>query len=166
MPNVSLRFDFAPRTHPDAGGCDTLRFLFSANKQVALQDVAQTASGGEIARLMLSLKALIAQKQNLPTIIFDEIDTGVSGTMAEKMGRVMQQMGQNAQVICITHLPQIAALGTDHFRVHKEESDAGTTSHITPLTHEQRVRELADMLSGTDVTEAALANARALLGLS
>ena len=166
MPNVSLRFDFAARPHPDAGGCDALRFLFSANKQVALQDVAQTASGGEIARLMLSLKALIAQKQNLPTIIFDEIDTGVSGTMAEKMGRVMQQMGRNAQVICITHLPQIAALGTDHFRVHKEETEAGTTSHITPLTTEQRVQELADMLSGTSVTEAALANARALLGAS
>lgn len=166
MPNVSLRFDFAARPHPDAGGCDALRFLFSANKQVALQDVAQTASGGEIARLMLSLKALIAQKQNLPTIIFDEIDTGVSGTMAEKMGRVMQQMGRNAQVICITHLPQIAALGTDHFRVHKEETEACTTSHITPLTTEQRVQELADMLSGTSVTEAALANARALLGAS
>lgn len=163
MPSVQLHFEFAQRSQPDRMGYDALRFLFSANKQVPPQDVATTASGGEIARLMLSLKALIAQKKSLPTIIFDEIDTGVSGTMAERMGRVMQQMGQWAQVICITHLPQIAALGCEHFRVHKQESETGTHSHIDHLDHEQRVHELANMLSGAHITEAALANARELL---
>lgn len=163
MPYLQLMFDFEHRPRPDRTGFDSLRFLFSANKKVAPQDVAQTASGGEIARLMLSLKALIAQKKNLPTIIFDEIDTGVSGTMAERMGRVMQQMGANAQVICITHLPQIAALGSAHYRVHKQESEAGTTSHISPLSPEQRVNEIANMLSGAEISEAAFANARELL---
>lgn len=163
MPNVRLNFEFAQRTQPDRSGLDTLRFLFSANRQVPPQDVATTASGGEIARLMLSLKALIAEKKHLPTIIFDEIDTGVSGTMAERMGRVMQQMGQWAQVICITHLPQIAALGAQHYLVHKHETDEGTTSHIDALSPEQRVQEIANMLSGSQITEAALAHARELL---
>lgn len=163
MPNVKLLFEFTTKNHPDATGFDSLRFLFSANKNVAPQDVAQTASGGEIARLMLSLKALIAQKKNLPTIIFDEIDTGVSGNMAERMGRVMQLMGKRAQVLCITHLPQIAALGADHYRVHKQETEAGTSSHISPLSSDERVQEVAVMLSGTQITEAALANARELL---
>lgn len=163
MPSVRLLFEFEHRTHPDRTGFDALRFLFSANKQVEPQDVATTASGGEIARLMLSLKALIAQKKSLPTIIFDEIDTGVSGTMAERMGRVMQEMGQWAQVICITHLPQIAALGQEHFHVYKRETNEGTHSHIDVLTPEARVQELANMLSGAQITEAALANARELL---
>lgn len=163
MPNVKLLFEFTTKNHPDATGFDSLRFLFSANKNVAPQDVAQTASGGEIARLMLSLKALIAQKKNLPTIIFDEIDTGVSGNMAERMGRVMQLMGKRAQVLCITHLPQIAALGADHYRVHKQETEAGTSSHISPLSSDERVQEVAVMLSGAQITEAALANARELL---
>lgn len=164
MPHLQLAFEFSTRQQPDRTGYDSLRFLFSANKKVAPQDVAQTASGGEIARLMLALKALIAEKKNLPTIIFDEIDTGVSGTMAERMGLVMQQMGANAQVICITHLPQIAALGSAHYRVHKQESEAGTTSHIVPLSSEERIDEVAKMLSGAAITEAALANARELLG--
>lgn len=164
MPHLQLAFEFSTRQQPDRTGYDSLRFLFSANKKVAPQDVAQTASGGEIARLMLALKALIAEKKNLPTIIFDEIDTGVSGTMAERMGLVMQQMGVNAQVICITHLPQIAALGSAHYRVHKQESEAGTTSHIVPLSSEERIDEVAKMLSGAAITEAALANARELLG--
>lgn len=164
MPHLQLAFEFSTRQQPDRTGYDSLQFLFSANKKVAPQDVAQTASGGEIARLMLALKALIAEKKNLPTIIFDEIDTGVSGTMAERMGLVMQQMGANAQVICITHLPQIAALGSAHYRVHKQESEAGTTSHIVPLSSEERIDEVAKMLSGAAITEAALANARELLG--
>lgn len=163
MPNVKLLFEFTTKKLPDATGFDSLRFFFSANKNVAPQDVAQTASGGEIARLMLSLKALIAQKKNLPTIIFDEIDTGVSGNMAERMGRVMQLMGKRAQVLCITHLPQIAALGADHYRVHKQETEAGTSSHISPLSSDERVQEVAVMLSGAQITEAALANARELL---
>ena len=163
MPSVQILFDFTVRPRPDRMGCDAVRFLFTANKQMPLQDVAQTASGGEIARVMLTLKALIAQKRNLPTIIFDEIDTGVSGTMAERMGRVMQRMGQTAQVLCITHLPQIAALGKVHFWVHKQESDTGTTSNIRALSDEERVQEIANMLSGAAITDAALANARQLL---
>lgn len=163
IPSVQIQFDFSPRKHPEPMGCDAVRFLFTANKQMPLQDVAQTASGGEIARVMLTLKALIAQKRNLPTVIFDEIDTGVSGTMAERMGRVMQRMGLTAQVLCITHLPQIAALGKVHFWVHKQETDEGTTSNIRALSHDERVQEIANMLSGAAITDAALANAQQLL---
>ena len=163
MPHVQIQLEFTRRPHPDRSGFDAVRFLFSANKSVAPQDVAQTASGGEIARLMLALKALIAQKKNLPTIIFDEIDTGVSGTMAERMGQVMGAICSHAQVLCITHLPQIAALGDHHFRVFKEETDEGTTSHLVALTAEERVTEIANMLSGEHITPEALANARQLL---
>jgi len=165
MPNVKIVFEFSLRNHPDRSGLDNVRFLFSANKSVAPQDIAQTASGGEIARLMLALKALIAQKKNLPTIIFDEIDTGVSGTMAERMGQVMEKVGQHAQVLCITHLPQIAALGSHHFRVYKKEDETGTVSHIIPLDNDERIREIANMLSGERLTPEALANAKILLRL-
>lgn len=165
MPNVRIQLEFSRRPHPDRTGLDAVRFLFSANKSVEPQDVAQTASGGEIARLMLALKALIAQKKNMPTIIFDEIDTGVSGTMAERMGQVMGAICSHAQVLCITHLPQIAALGDHHFRVYKEENDEGTLSHIVPLTDEERIREIANMLSGERLTPEALANAKTLLRL-
>lgn len=165
MPNGQIVFDFARRQTPDASGLDSVRFLFSANKSVPPQDIAQTASGGEIARVMLALKAIIAQKKQMPTIIFDEIDTGVSGTMAERMGQVMQQISSHAQVICITHLPQIAALGTHHFKVYKEETADGTASHIFPLTADQRVEEIANMLSGANLTPEALANARTLLNV-
>ena len=112
---------------------------------------------------MLVLKAIIAQQKEMPTIIFDEIDTGVSGTMAERMGQVMQQISTRAQVICITHLPQIAALGSNHYKVYKEEGDDGTESHITPLNETQRVEEIAHMLSGEHLTPEALANAQTLL---
>lgn len=165
MPNAKIILEFATRQHPDRSGADAVRFLFSANKSVAPQDVAQTASGGEVARLMLALKALIAQKRNMPTIIFDEIDTGVSGTMAECMGEVMGAISEHAQVLCITHLPQIAALGSHHYRVYKEENDEGTLSHIVPLTIEERVEEIANMLSGAQLTPEALANAKKLLRL-
>lgn len=163
MPNGQFRFDFTKRQMPDNTGTDAVRFLFSANKAVAPQDIAQTASGGEIARVMLVLKAIIAQQKEMPTIIFDEIDTGVSGTMAERMGQVMQQISTRAQVICITHLPQIAALGSNHYKVYKEEGDDGTESHITPLNETQRVEEIAHMLSGEHLTPEALANAQTLL---
>lgn len=145
-------------------GSDAIQFLFSANKNGELQNLSQVASGGEIARVMLSLKALIAKEVKLPTIIFDEIDTGVSGSIAEKMAVIMQQMGQsNRQVISITHLPQIAALGTEHYRVYKEDSADDTTSHIVHLSNEERVEEIAHMLSGETITDAAVENARVLL---
>ena len=163
MPSVQLQLLCTPRFRPERSGCDAVQFLFSANRQVPLQEVSQIASGGEIARLMLTLKALIASLRHLPTVVFDEIDTGVSGTMAERMGRVMQDMAQSVQVICITHLPQIAALGTDHYRVYKIERETGTTSHIDRLDESSRINEIAKMLSGAAVTEAALANARELL---
>lgn len=165
MPNVQIVLEFSRRPHPDVSGFDAVRFLFSANKSVPPQDVAQTASGGEIARLMLALKALIAQKRNMPTIVFDEIDTGVSGTMAERMGQVMGAICSHAQVLCITHLPQIAALGDHHYKVYKEENDEGTLSHIVPLTTEERIQEIANMLSGEQLTPEALANAKKLLRL-
>ena len=163
MPNARLRFEITTRTAPDISGFDNVTFLFSANKNVPEQDVTQIASGGEIARLMLSLKAFLSQRKKLPTIIFDEIDTGVSGTMAERMAQVMQQMAQNCQVICITHLPQIAALGQQHYRVFKSENDTGTSSHITRLDNDERIREIANMLSGEELTEAAINNAKVLL---
>lgn len=167
MPNVRFAVELNPRKEPDAKGMDSVNFLFSANKNGALQNVASIASGGEIARVMLSLKAMIAGAVKLPTIIFDEIDTGVSGSIAEKMALIMQDMGrQNRQVISITHLPQIAARGTAHYKVYKEDTDTGTNSHIRLLTTEERVREIANMLSGTTLTEAAMNNARSLLGIN
>lgn len=147
-------------------GQDRVAFLFSANKGMALRPIAQVASGGEIARLMLSLKALISGAVKLPTIIFDEIDTGVSGRVAEKMADIMLQMGNaNRQVISITHLPQIAAAGTTHYRVEKHETESGTTSVMRILGNDERINEIAQMLSGSDITEAARTNAKALLKL-
>lgn len=165
MPNVRFAVELTPRKEPDANGMDSVNFLFSANKNGTLQNVASIASGGEIARVMLSLKAMIAGAVKLPTIIFDEIDTGVSGSIAEKMALIMQDMGQhNRQVISITHLPQIAAKGTTHYKVYKEDTETGTDSHIRRLTANERVEEIAHMLSGATLTEAAMDNARALLG--
>lgn len=166
MPHGQVLFQLTPRPDPAPDGQDALTLLFSANKSVAPQDVHEVASGGETARLMLTLKAFTARFRQLPTIIFDEIDTGVSGTMAERMGQVMQELAEHCQVLCITHLPQIAALGSSHFRVFKEEDDSGTHSRIAPLSSEERVQELAVMLSGAQITDAAVDNARALLGRS
>ena len=147
-----------------ANGCDQVQFLFNANKSGLLKPVSQVASGGEIARVMLAIKALIAGAVKLPTIIFDEIDTGVSGKVAEKMALMMREMGnQKRQVISITHLPQIAAHGQHHYKVYKEDTDDATLSHIVPLSYEQRVEELAHMLSGEDLTQAAMDNAKALI---
>ena len=135
-----------------------------SHKNGTMQQVASIASGGEIARVMLSLKAMIAGAVKLPTIIFDEIDTGVSGSIAEKMALIMQEMGQaDRQVISITHLPQIAARGTTHYKVYKEDTEMGTNSHIRQLNQEERIQEIANMLSGATLTEAALNNAKALL---
>ncbi len=164
MPNVRFEVKLTPRNEPDANGMDNVCFLFSANKNGTLQDVASIASGGEIARVMLSLKAMIAGAVKLPTIIFDEIDTGVSGPIAEKMALIMQEMGaSDRQVISITHLPQIAAKGAHHYKVYKEDTETGTNSHIRSLTHEERINEIANMLSGATLTEAAQNNAKALL---
>lgn len=163
MPNV--RFEVAvSKDTLGKNGQDKVSFLFSANTSTPLQPVAQVASGGEIARVMLSLKAMISGAVKLPTIIFDEIDTGVSGKMAEKMAEIMQEMGaSDRQVIAITHLPQIAALGSTHYRVSKEETDSGTVSRMQELDSEERIREIAQMLSGSAVTDAAIANAKQLL---
>lgn len=164
MPNVRFAVELSPRKEPDASGMDNVSFLFSANKNGTLQQVASIASGGEIARVMLSLKAMIAGAVKLPTIIFDEIDTGVSGSIAEKMALIMQEMGQaDRQVISITHLPQIAARGAHHYKVYKEDTEVGTNSHIRILNEEERINEIAHMLSGATLTEAALNNAKALL---
>lgn len=150
----------------DFGSCgqDKVVFLFSANTSTPLQPVAQVASGGEIARVMLALKVMISGAVKLPTIIFDEIDTGVSGKIAEQMAHMMAEMGQaDRQVISITHLPQIAALGTVHYKVYKEETQQGTVSHMVMLGSDERVNEIAQMLSGSDVTDAAIQNAKELL---
>lgn len=166
MPNVRFAVELTSRKEPDINGMDNVTFLFSANKNGTLQNVASIASGGEIARVMLSLKAMIAGAVKLPTIIFDEIDTGVSGSIAEKMALIMRDMGnQNRQVISITHLPQIAARGTTHYKVYKEDTETGTNSYIRKLTPDERIHEIAHMLSGSTLTEAALNNARALLSL-
>lgn len=164
MPNVRFAVEMTLRNEPGSKGMDSVSFLFSANKNGTLQQVSSIASGGEIARVMLSLKAMIAGAVKLPTIIFDEIDTGVSGSIAEKMAFIMQEMGQaDRQVISITHLPQIAARGTTHYKVYKEDTDTGTNSYIRQLNNEERTNEIAHMLSGATLTEAALNNAKALL---
>lgn len=163
MPNVKFEIEIE-KDAPGRNGCDNVSFLFSANKSTPLQPVSQVASGGEIARVMLSLKAMISGAVKLPTIIFDEIDTGVSGMIAEKMAQIMQQMGNNdRQVISITHLPQIAALGNTHYKVYKEETSKGTTSSMHILNQSERIKEIAQMLSGSDVSEAAINNAKELL---
>ncbi|MBR0202376.1 MAG: DNA repair protein RecN [Paludibacteraceae bacterium] len=164
MPNVKFHVEITRREEPTAKGVDHVEFLFSANKNGTLQPIRQIASGGEIARVMLSLKALISGVVSLPTIIFDEIDTGVSGQIAERMALMMKEMGDGGrQVISITHLPQIAARGDYHFRVFKEDDDVGTNSHIEELSHNERITEIAHMLSGAEITDAAIKNAEALL---
>ena len=166
IPNVRFKVDITSKPL-SLDGADKVQFLFSANTSTAMEPVAQVASGGEIARVMLSLKAMISGTVKLPTIIFDEIDTGVSGKIAQKMALIMQEMGNNnRQVISITHLPQIAALGSSHYKVEKEETAEGTRSHMRELNQEERVCEIAQMLSGADISDAALQNARELLNLN
>lgn len=165
MPNINFKVNIEQK-ELGLNGADNVSFMFSANKNNPLQAVTQVASGGEIARLMLSLKAMISGAVKLPTIIFDEIDTGVSGKIAEKMANIMKEMGDNdRQVISITHLPQIAALGTTHYKVYKEDTSEATISKMTILNEEERIKEIAQMLSGSDISDAAINNAKELLRL-
>ena len=167
MPNVRFRVEIGARKEPGVHGADTVNFLFSANKNGALQSISSVASGGEIARVMLSVKAMIAGAVKLPTIVFDEIDTGVSGEIADRMADIMQEMGDSdRQVISITHLPQIAARGRAHYKVYKQDNETETNSHICRLADEERIEEIAHMLSGATLTDAALNNAKALLGIA
>ncbi|SFL18104.1 DNA repair protein RecN [Proteiniphilum acetatigenes] len=163
MPNVRFQCDFKSKNIPDTTGTDTVQFLFSANKNVVLQPVSQIASGGEMSRLMLCIKAMIAGATSLPTIIFDEIDTGTSGEVADRVGAIMEEMGTRMQVIGITHLPQIASKGTAHFLVYKEDLGNIVTTKIKELAPEERVQEIARMLSGAEITEQAIENAKVML---
>ncbi len=164
MPMIRFEVSITPLASLSSLGGDEVTFLFSANSISAPQPLATVASGGEMARVMLALKSLIATNLDQPTLIFDEIDTGISGVLAERMGRLMQQMGSaRHQVISITHLPQVAALGASHYKVFKEESEKGTHTHIIELGREERVREIAQMMSGEVLTDAALDNAALLL---
>jgi len=165
MPNIQFEVAILPLAEYAEQGNDEVQFLFSANKNRPVQPVTQIASGGEVSRLMLSIKSLVAHKADLPTIIFDEIDTGVSGEIAHRMGDIMQSMSADMQVITITHLPQIAAKGAQHYRVYKDDSGAQTQTHIERLSDNERVNELAQMLSGKNITDAALKNAQELLGI-
>lgn len=164
MPNIRFRSEIITEKHPNIYGLDSVLFQFSANKNVPLQPVAEIASGGEISRLMLCLKSMIAGATALPTIIFDEIDTGVSGEIADKMGEVMREFGKNMQVLAITHLPQIAAKGKAHYKVYKSDDEHTTTTNLVRLSDEERLTEIARMLSGSTVTEAAIQNAKVMLG--
>ena len=164
MPNIRFKCDIIAGEQPNIYGMDSVLFQFSANKSVPLQPVADIASGGEISRLMLCLKSMIAGATALPTIIFDEIDTGVSGEIADKMGEVMRDFGKKMQVIAITHLPQIAAKGKAHYKVYKSDSETTTTTNLVRLSDAERLDEIARMLSGAIVTEAAIQNAKVMLG--
>ncbi len=164
IPNVQFGIEITPSTGYDRNGHDDLRFMFSANKAVPMQEISGVASGGEIARVMLSIKTMIAGVRTLPTIIFDEIDTGVSGAVAEKMALLMEQMSRGGrQVLAITHLPQIAALGRTHYKVYKTDEKDATRTRIALLDYDERIREIASMMSGATLTQAALDNAKALI---
>lgn len=152
-------------TELTATGIDFIEFLFAFNKNQQPMPVGNTASGGEISRLMLSIKSIVADKMQLPSIIFDEVDTGVSGDVANRMGEMMHEISRNIQVMAITHLPQVAAQGNAHYKVFKEDTDTSTVTRVRELTDDERVDELAVMLSGLAVNDAARANARSLLGL-
>ena len=164
IPNVQFRIDINPAPGYDRTGHDDLKFMFSANKSVPVQEISGVASGGEIARVMLSIKSLIAGVRTLPTVIFDEIDTGVSGAVAEKMALLMEQMsGGGRQVLAITHLPQIASLGRTHYKVFKTDEKDATRTRIALLDYNERIQEIASMMSGVTLTKAALDNAKALI---
>lgn len=163
MPHVRFVIRMEEHPIPTAMGLDQVTYLFSANKDTSPEPVANIASGGEISRLMLALKALIADRRSLPTIIFDEIDTGVSGETAERIAVILRRMGSSMQVMAVTHLPQIAAAGIDHFYIYKEHGADSTRSHLRHLSEEERVEEIARMQSGSQLTEVTRAAARALL---
>lgn len=162
MKNLQVEISIKP-VQLSATGIDAIEFLFAFNKNQPLMPVGSTASGGEISRLMLSIKSLVAHKMQLPSIVFDEVDTGVSGDVAHRMGALMKDISENIQVIAITHLPQVAAKGNAHFRVFKTDTDSSTITRIELLTPENRIAEIAQMLSGSTIDQAALANARALI---
>ncbi|HQG07731.1 MAG TPA: DNA repair protein RecN [Dysgonamonadaceae bacterium] len=163
MPNARFECRITPKQQPDETGMDDVQFLFSANKNTDLLPVSQIASGGEISRLMLCVKAMIAGATALPTIIFDEIDTGTSGEMADKMGRIMQDMSRNMQVIAITHLPQIASKGDFHYIVYKKDTEDSTQTYMRQLSSEERITEIARLLSGAETTAQAIENAKVML---
>ncbi len=165
MPAARLQVEIVPVAQLRPDGADEIRFLFTANRSMALQPIEKVASGGEMSRLMLSLKALIASHAQMPTLIFDEIDTGVSGSIADRMGEIMASLAENLQIINITHLPQVASKGDHHFLVYKQEGPSGTATHIRKLTPSERIEQIAQMISGSDITLAALEQARLLLGL-
>ena len=167
MPMIRFEVDMKRTSDFTSNGVDSVNFLFSANSSSAPQPLCDVASGGEMSRVMLALKSLIASQRNQPTLIFDEVDTGVSGVIAERMGRLMQQMGgANRQVLSITHLPQVAALGVNHYKVYKEETEKGTVTNMIKLDQQERVREIAQMMSGEQLTDAAIKNASLLLSQS
>lgn len=166
MENAVFKIELTQQKELTNSGFDQVRFLFSANKGAALNELQKVASGGELSRLMLSLKALLASKKQLPTIIFDEIDTGVSGDVADKIGNILLKMGQSMQVVTITHLPQMASKGSHHLFVYKKDDEDKTVSYIKELVKEERVMEIAKMLSTSNPTQSALVNAKELLNLN
>ena len=163
MPNSRFKVEISPVAVPGISGMDTVSFLFTANKNGLLCEISRVASGGEMSRLMLAIKALISRSKALPTIIFDEIDSGVSGEIAERMGMILKEVSADMQVINITHLPQIAAKGDHHFLVYKQDTAHETTTRLKQLTKAERIEELAKMLSGENITAAAILNAEELL---
>ena len=163
MPDVRFVVSIMPATEYTEKGNDVVEFQFSANKNRSVQPVSLIASGGEVSRLMLAIKSLLIRQSDLPTIIFDEIDTGVSGEISGRMGEIMRKMSQSTQLIVITHLPQIASKGNTHYSVYKDNTGTQTETHIRRLTPDQRIKELASLLSGKTITEAAMMNARELL---
>ena len=163
IPNARFRVELEKNGTYDTNGSDQVRFLFSANKQLSLEEISKVASGGEVSRLMLCIKSLVSDRKGMPTLIFDEIDAGVSGEIADKVGGIMDKLAEGRQVMAITHLPQVASRGADHFVVYKEDTSDATYTRIRKLQADERITEIARMLSGKEVTEAALSNARVLL---
>ena len=164
MPDTQFLFDFTKREEFNSFGCTDVKILFSPNKGLAPVSIDKAASGGELSRLMLALQNLISTKKQLPTIIFDEIDTGVSGEVAQKIGSLLKRMGENLQLIAITHLPQVAGKADFHFKVEKSNTDDRTRTHVKVLTQDERIEEIARLMSGEEINEAALLNAKALMG--
>ncbi len=163
MPDTSFKIEVQPLASPSESGCDKVDFLFSANKGFGVQEISKAASGGELSRLMLVVKMFLAKASKVSTIIFDEIDTGVSGDIADKMAKIMSEMAHNTQVVAITHLPQVAALGAKHYRIVKNAKKGKAKTEVTLLKENERIQELAKMLSGKTLTDAAIKNAEALL---
>ncbi len=163
IPNARFRVELVKTEVFDNNGSDQVRFLFSANKQLSLEEISRVASGGEVSRLMLCIKSMVSDRKGMPTLIFDEIDAGVSGEIADKVGGIMDHLADGRQVMAITHLPQVASRGAEHFVVYKEDTSDATYTRIRKLQPDERITEIARMLSGEELTEEALSNARVLL---